>query len=376
MAPAGFAVTFQLGTGKKGKGVDDKGARLLNQPRGLKVCADGALLVADYFNNCVLRFKPGDSKGKIVAGEEGKALPVIDPMKDLDKKNPGPLTLPEEEGVLLRQPCDVCEDPASPGTFLVLDTDEGSVQRFGGGARAATLVPHGGKTTCRSIGSPETVKNPRSFAIAPDGAIIVCDTWSHRILRYPPPDGPDAASQPTVLAGVPNSWGNTPSKLAFPSGVAFAADGALLVADTNNHRVQRFAPGEAEGTTVAGSAQGRRGSGLNELDMPTGLCVDPRDGSLLVADRSNARVLRFPSDSRSETHGVVLAGSEVLQNPWGVAAAPGGAVYVSDERQGAVFRFEEGAAAAVPVAPPAPAPKEAPEPPAAPAPQLGAMDLD
>ena len=54
------------------------------------------------------------------------------------------------------------------------------------------------------------------------------------------------------------------------------------VSDTNNHRIQRFEPGERRGAgdvsllqmwggrTVAGSAEGKSGDSLAELCMPTG----------------------------------------------------------------------------------------------------------
>jgi len=370
MAPTGTAVAFQIGTGKKGKGLED-GCRVLKQPRGLHACRDGSILVADYGNHCVLRFRPGDGKGAVVAGEEGKKLPDIDPLKDIDK----PLALPEEEGRWLKLPCDVCEDPARG--ILVLDTDDGCVQRFCGDGPAQTLIPQGGKSTHRSMGAPQTVKNPRAFTVAPDGALLLCDSWSHRVLRFPSPEGPDAAEQPTVIAGTPNGWGKRPDQLAFPSSVVVQRDGAVLVADTNNHRIQRFVPGSDEATTVAGSATGQRGNGLSELDMPTGLCLDPQDASILVADRANGRVLRFPADSRAGTEGAIVAGPDVMSRPWGVCVTGDGAVYVSDERKAVVLKLEvDGNAAAVPPARAPAATELAPPPPAEPAPQLSPLDLD
>lgn len=370
MAPTGVAVVFQIGSGKRGQGVE-AGRRNFKQPRGLALCADGSLLVSDFANNCVLRFKPGERKGKVVAGESGKALPDIDPMKDIDKA--GPVRLPDEEGYLLKQPCDVFED--SEGRVLVLDTEEASIQRFAKGQRTHTLLPVGGKTTSRSLGSPDSVKGPRAFLLAPDGALVICDSWSHRVLRYPPPDSPQAAEPPTVLAGAPNSWGTRADQLAFPSAACFLSDGALLVSDTNNHRVQRFLPGELQGVTVAGSATGERGSGLGELDMPTGICADPR-GGFLVADRANSRLLRFPAGSTAGTAGEIVAGGDILQRPWGVCISPDGGIFVSDDRGSAVFLLAEDghslsdAWAAVSVPEPEPREPEEPAPPSHPAPEL------
>jgi len=325
-------VAFQIGTGDKGKGVEN-GRRVLCQPRGICLCDDGSLLVADHGNSCVLRFGRDDSVGSVVAGEEGKLLPEVDPLKDIDK----PLSLPEGDGVLLRRPGHVLEH--SSGGFLVVDMDESSVQLFGKNAKSQTLVPQGGKSVHTAIGSPDTVKHPRSVAIASDGSLIVCDTWSHRVLRYAPPGSPNAAEKPTVVAGVANSSGSSSDKLSFPSCVILEHNGAMLISDTNNHRVQRVLP-DGSVTTIAGSADGRKGSGEAELNMPTGLCLDPEDGSLIVADRYNSRLLRFPAGSGAGSPGIVIAGPDVVLRPWGVQCAAGGVIYVSDESRAVVLRLE------------------------------------
>lgn len=188
----------------------------------------------------------------------------------------------------------------------------------------------------KSEAVPEAIKHPRGFSVCEDGSILVCDTWSHRVMQF---TLGDATDKPTVLAGTSNSCGNAAEKLAFPSVCLLCPDGSILVTDTNNHRVQRFEPGQTVATTVAGSKSGQSGSGPGELNMPTGLCLDPSDGSFLVADRVNGRVLRFPADSRAGDAGEVIAGPELLQRPWGVCLGQDGSIYVSDERQAVVLKL-------------------------------------
>lgn len=334
MAPVGSVATLQIGTGLKGHGLDKHGTRRhLCQPRGLHVFADGSIVVADFGNNCCYRFKRGDVKGEVFAGQEGKPLPSIDPLKDIDKA----MCLPEEEGLLLKQPGDVCECPA--GGVYVLDTDEACIQVFDGRGRGKCVMPVGGKSVHKSLGTPEAIKNPRGFTVAPDGALVVCDTWSHRVLRFPPPGSSEENDKPIVVGGTPNNWGKGPHQLAFPSCVFVDSDGAFLVADTNNHRIQRFELGREAGMTIAGSADCQRGSGLHQLDMPTGVCRD-RDGSLLVTDRANSRVLRFPAGSKAGTEGAIVVGSELVAAPWGICATPDGAIYVSDDRDAVILKIE------------------------------------
>lgn len=341
MAPTGTTTLFQYGTGHKSKGIDENGVRCLNQPRGLHVLEDGGLLVADYGNHCVMRFKADDKKGRIAAGEEGKCLETVDPLKDIDR----PTMAPDGEGRKLKRPVHACVD--SEGGVYVLDADAARVQRFdasGPCGLAPTVIPAPGGPPNKSAHAPEAVKFPRSMLVSSDGSLVICDTWSHRIVRYNKPGSPEASDKPIILAGMSNSAGIEPEKLNFPSAIAFDASGRLLVCDTNNHRVQRFEAGSTSGTTVAGSASGEEGSERSQMNMPTGLCVDSK-GDIYVADRANSRVLRFPSDSKAGAAGEVVVDSTLVESPWGLCLGADGALYVSDEKRAVVLKLEVGAAA-------------------------------
>mmetsp|Transcript_22148 Transcript_22148/g.40734 ORF Transcript_22148/g.40734 Transcript_22148/m.40734 type:complete len:463 (-) Transcript_22148:59-1447(-) len=331
MAPQGETnVVHCYGQATRGD-AEEKNAFLgrLRRPRGLHLRSDGTLLVADFDRNCVLSFTAEAEAGKAVAGVEGEMLPTVDPLKDIDR----PLGPAEGEGRLLKRPGDVLED--STGAVLVVDSDASRVQCFRLGEKAEEVVPVPGGPPHKSIHVPEAVKYPRSAALHEDGSLYVCDTWSHRILRFEAGE-----QQPTVVAGTPNSIGTSANHLCFPSGVCFDKDGNLLVADTNNHRIQRFEPGSLSGTTVAGSTEGKSGSGLAELNMPTSICVDTSSGSFFVTDRCNARVLRFASSSKAGVEGEVVACDDVLERPWGIATDSAGFLYVSDERQGFVLKVQ------------------------------------
>jgi len=193
---------------------------------------------------------------------------------------------------------------------------------------------------------------------------------STQVLRFAPPGSAEEMEKATVLAGMPNTWGRSAHQLAFPSCAILDADGSLLVADTNNHRIQRFEPNSQEATTLAGSSSCKKGDALHELDMPTGICRDPRDGTLLVTDRGNARVLRFPAKSKAGCEGTVVAGPDLVSRPWGICAAPDGAIFVSDDRDAVVLKIE---ADGVPVAP-RPLASEPPLP-VHPSPDLDASDV-
>lgn len=60
--------------------------------------------------------------------------------------------------------------------------------------------------------------------------------------------------------------------------------GNLYVADSRNHRIQFFRPGQTNGTTIAGA--GSAGFSSNELNGPYSVAHDSQF-SLYVAERLN-----------------------------------------------------------------------------------------
>lgn len=86
-------------------------------------------------------------------------------------------------------------------------------------------------------------------------------------------------------------WGfkafDAADQLNEPKGVCFdPADGTLYVADSGNGRVQRFLVGERCGQTIAGGQGGK-------IDSPVDVVIT-EDGALFVSDSGADRVLRFP----------------------------------------------------------------------------------
>ena len=83
------------------------------------------------------------------------------------------------------------------------------------------------------------------------------------------------------------SLGTGNGQFNLPRGIAVAADGSVYVADTYNHRVQKF---DTNGAFVA--KWGSSGTGDGQFNLPVGIAVDA-DGSVYVADTSNNRVQKF-----------------------------------------------------------------------------------
>src|SRR6185503_10673742 len=106
-----------------------------------------------------------------------------------------------------------------------------------------------------------------------------------------------------------------------PRGIAVAPDGDVLIADTNNHRIQRYAPsGEFR------LAFGRMGRGPGEFNVPSGIAVDPA-GHVYVSDSWNHRVLKLTPSGRE-----ILAETQTgtVYAPFGIAISPEGEWFVAN----------------------------------------------
>ena len=75
----------------------------------------------------------------------------------------------------------------------------------------------------------------------------------------------------------------------------------MLIADTENHRILRYIPGDERVVPVAGTGKkGTAGVGGDpkaaQFNQPHGVIVHPKTGEVYIADATNGRVLKITRD--------------------------------------------------------------------------------
>lgn len=188
--------------------------------------------------------------------------------------------------------------------------------------------------------APGQFDAPRGIAIAPDGAIYVVDMRNARVERFNK-DGSFARQFGGPGRGDGQFWRESGRG---PTGIAVDQQGFVYVADTWNHRVEKF--------TADGAFVTKWGSYSNLVAPtpspdrtgffgPRGLAISPA-GEVYVTDTGNGRVVVFDRDGKFlREFGSKGAGPNQLNEPVGIAlSADGQRVYVADSNNARIAVFD------------------------------------
>jgi len=182
--------------------------------------------------------------------------------------------------------------------------------------------------------------NPNSVVIDSSGNLYVADTSNHRVQKW----ASGATSGITVAGG--NGSGSGANQLSSPYGIILDSSNNLFIADMLNNRVQKWASGATSGTTVAGG--NGSGSGANQLSIPVDVALDSSN-NLYVADKNNYRVQKFLSGSTSSTNGTTVAGgngsgsgANQFNNHYGIDLDSSNNLYVADLVNHRIQKFSSG----------------------------------
>ncbi len=227
----------QWGTAGSGDGEFSGPTRVAADPYG------GPVWVCDTGNHRVQKFD-SDGNFQMVLGSQGSG--------------PGQFESPSGVGT------------DGFGNVYVADTGNHRIQKFD--ALGQFLTQWGGQGTGDGF-----FESPQGVAAVPfSGEVYVADTGNHRVQVF------SATGVHQLTLG---SFGTVPGHFVSPEDVAAYFD-EVFVVDTGNDRVQKVAG------FLPGLVFGSSGSGAGQFSGPRGIGVDC-DGSVLVADTGNHRVQRF-----------------------------------------------------------------------------------
>jgi uncharacterized protein (TIGR03663 family) len=182
---------------------------------------------------------------------------------------------------------------------------------------------------------PGQFNAPRALALAPDGSVYVADSRNHRV-QHLSPEG-EFLGQIGEFSNAAQGEG-APGTFNEPWGVAVAGDGSVFVADTWNHRIQRFSP---EGQLLLAFGVFGAGPGGDVLWGPRAVAVDEQD-RLFVSDTGNKRIVVYDLEGNMLTQfGGPDSGAASLNEPVGIAFGEDGRVYVADTWNQRIQVFRE-----------------------------------
>jgi sugar lactone lactonase YvrE len=292
-------------------------ASSLALPQGLFVEPNGDLWVCDAFNQRVLRFAnpPADATPTVADSVIGQ------PDFSSNAENFGEgKDFPNDRGLLFPGRVIVRGDDV-----FIADSGNSRVLRFPRTTENAPTATHvfgqydrfdrrqpnddgTGKMGC--CANAQNLFNPIGITLDAEGSLYVADWQNHRIVVYQSPLTTDTVADDVI--GQPDLFSNEPNDPNRQLGLFLPIDlfvddrHNLYVADSGNHRIVRIhllAPDRRPervygqlGNLLAGEINHGAGPFSPDADGffgPTGASL-AADGSVIVCDTENQRVLRFP----------------------------------------------------------------------------------
>ena len=250
------------------------------------------LYVADAGNNRILGFRdyrkvtPGMTADLVIGQPDLFTTMLNYPKNDNNQPNDQGLFAPQ--GMAMDR----------NGDLWVADTGNGRMLRFPkpfdqgvvAGERANLVIGQASFFVKVPDASSQTMRSPFGVAFTADGHLLVSDAALNRVLFFLKPSGGDFVNGQTAksVIGQPDFGPPSTGTLSSPRHIATDPDDKLYVADSGNGRIAIYRNVITAGNDPAPSFS------LAGLSNPTGVVVDQQTSEIWVANTGGNAVLRFP----------------------------------------------------------------------------------
>ncbi len=274
-------ITTVAGSGRKGYSGDGgpATAATMNEPYGVMADRDGHLFIVDRLNAAIRRV---DARTGIITTYAGTGMKGF-------SGDGGPAVKAE-----MREPNCLDFDPR--GHLYVADVSDNRIRRIDRETGIITTVAGTGRREFAGDGGPaaqSSIHGARALSFARDGSWFICEREGNRIRRVDGRTGLISTIAGTGAKGYAGDGGPaSAATLNGPKWITWASD-KLHIVDTENHAIRVVDLRTGTISTVAGGRKGPGGDGGPAadagLDRPHGSWVD-RDGAILIGDTNNHRI--------------------------------------------------------------------------------------
>lgn len=192
-------------------GVWGNGTNQLDYPCGIALNpTSGELYISDHSNHRIMSYAPGVNNGTLIFGGNGAG----------------------NNNTQLKYPVGLYFDSFS-NNFISANTNANNIVRFVSKARNWTLVA--GNVNGNAGTTPTSFAGPFDMTFDPMGNMYVADLYNDRIQLFY-----HDQSNGTTIAGISGVQGTNDTTLNQPRSVRLDNQLNLYVADSANHRIQKF----------------------------------------------------------------------------------------------------------------------------------------
>jgi DNA-binding beta-propeller fold protein YncE len=192
----------------------------------------------------------------------------------------------------------VAFDPAKKNLYIT-DLDNKRIRKVEMSTGIVSTVAGNGQRGVPKDGALATTQpliDPRAHSVDADGNLWILERGGHALRKV------NAKGEIVTVAGTGKAGQGTGNALEAamngPKHLCIDRDGSILIADTENHRIVRYNPKDAKLTLVAGT--GKKGNSLGngdplkaEFSQPHGVIVHPKTNEVYISDANNGRVVKI-----------------------------------------------------------------------------------